>query len=174
MNKISKVFFEKRREYARKYISKYENLDIGSSNYPISDNSISLDIRKEKKPNVVADTRFLPFRPNAFHSISILEVLEHFTTKDKQKIIKEISRVCIGRVVISIPNHSLFMDMPQKIIWELRELTTQREYHNSKFTHAHIGCMSPSQFEEFLIQNGVKCIQKKRIMLYDYVFVCNI
>ena len=71
-------------------------LDVGCGYQPyrcLFGNSryLGLDLSLERRPTVVGDARFLPFKDGAFDGIICSEVLEHVF--EKEKVLEEIRRV---------------------------------------------------------------------------------
>lgn len=66
------------------------------------------NIQNEEIHFMVASAYQLPFLDNSFDCVSAIEVIEHITSEDMNKCLREIQRVCKpdGRVVISTPNLS--------------------------------------------------------------------
>ncbi len=84
-------------------------LDLGSGASPYNNlyhsdvDVVTLEYNSERKPNVVADAHFLPFKEESFDYITSFEVLEH--VKDPNKVVSEINRVLkdSGTCAISVP-----------------------------------------------------------------------
>ena len=84
-------------------------LDLGSGASPYNNlyhsdvDIVTLEYNADRKPNVVADAHFLPFKEASFDYITSFEVLEH--VKDPNKVVSEINRVLkdSGTCAISVP-----------------------------------------------------------------------
>ena len=149
------------------------NLDIGCSHYRITNESITVDTRPETKPHMISTITNLPLKDDSFDSITALEILEHLHRNQLTQAISEIKRVLKhqGQLVVSIPNSTPFMILPQQLAWFIREHTTQSTYHNNRHTHTHIGLITPNQLIDLLIRYHFTIIDCRRIMLYDYMVV---
>jgi 2-polyprenyl-3-methyl-5-hydroxy-6-metoxy-1,4-benzoquinol methylase len=51
----------------------------------------------------IADCRSLPFADNSFDSVVCMEVLEHLEVQDFPIALAEVRRVCMGRLIVSVP-----------------------------------------------------------------------
>lgn len=168
----------KRQYEARKILNRYNSLhlDVGAGSFPIrkETKTITLDIQKEKIPDICSSMLSCPIRDNTFDIITALEIFEHFHKGQQEIFLTETKRILKpnGILIIAIPNSSSFMKIPQEIVWFIREHTTQSEYHDNKYTHTHIGLISPKQLINLLIKFDFTIISKKRLMLYDYIVVC--
>jgi len=83
-------------------------LDVGCGYQPYrclfkTSHYVGLDISLERRPTVVGDARFLPFKDGAFDGIICSEVLEHVF--EKEKVLEEIRRVLRpkGWVILTAP-----------------------------------------------------------------------
>lgn len=146
-----------------------EVLDIGAGSYPIG--TLKVDVQRSKRPDVCASVLYLPLRDSSFEKGVCLEMIEHLHMQEQAIALSEIKRVVRGKVVVSIPNSSPFMVLPQQIVWWMREMTTQREYHRNEMTHTHIGLISPKELIRLMQKCGFKVTKAKRLMLYDYMVV---
>jgi len=155
---------------ARKLVHSRTNLDVGSGEYPFP-GSLTVDVDPIKKPDRVASILDLPFPDMSFDSVTALEVIEHLHRNEQRQAVNELKRVLKrgGRLVVSIPNSSSFMLVPQRLVWWFRERTTQRRYYRNRWTHTHIGLMSPKELLFELKGAGFTIIVAKRVMLYDYI-----
>jgi len=166
------ILREFRQNEVRKYLENSIILDIGSSCYPISFKGITIDVRREKKPEICASTLALPICDNSIDTVTLLEVIEHFTFETQKQIVKEIQRILKlnGKIILTMPNYSLYLKLFQDIIWFCRERTTEKEYYNAKFTHAHIGKISPEHLKQ-LFGKEFTILNAKRLFLYDYLLI---
>jgi len=95
------------------------------------DNMLNMDIAKFKSVDIVGDTRYLPFLNESFHGVILQGVLEH--VPDSQKVVDEITRVCLnsGYIYIAIPWMQCFHpdpgDYQRYSIQGLRQLFNQFE-----------------------------------------------
>lgn len=163
----------KRLSETKKYILKEELFDIGSGYFPLTNNCIKIDSQFNTKPNINCNIINLPIQNKSLNQVSCCEIIEHFKYKEQLLIIKELYRIMKpnARLIITIPNSSSFMKIPQQIVWFIREHTTQRNYYNNGFTDGHIGLISPEKLCLLLINNGFLVIIKRRLMLYDYIII---
>lgn len=67
---------------------------------------ITLDIREELSPDIVASVLDMPIEDGAFEVVACYEVLEHLEYECFGKALREIWRVCTRRAVISLPDQS--------------------------------------------------------------------
>lgn len=82
------------------------NIGCGETFY----GDVRLDIiipRNGDAPDIFASVEFLPFRSKVFSLIWFLEVLEHVDSPIKA--IKELFRVCSGKLLIAYPNVFYYM-----------------------------------------------------------------
>jgi predicted SAM-dependent methyltransferase len=77
------------------------NLDVGCGERKRGD--INVDIKEEVKPDIVCDIHFLPFKNKQFDTVYCYHVLEHKGV-NPIKAIKELQRVCKGRLEIQVPH----------------------------------------------------------------------
>jgi 2-polyprenyl-3-methyl-5-hydroxy-6-metoxy-1,4-benzoquinol methylase len=148
-------------------------LDIGSGSYPIKQDVFGLDIQISKKPTIHGNALNLPIKTSSIDNITALEIIEHLHKPEQFTIVSEFKRVLKqdGTLIISIPNSTSFMRIPQQMIWFVREHTTQKEYHHNLHTHTHIGLISPNQLLHLLSTFGFRITVAKRLMLYDYYII---
>ncbi len=85
-------------------------LEIGVGNKTLSNylkqsgvNTITCDIDKELRPDVVGDILNLPFKRNEFDVVVAFEVLEHLPFEKFDQAIGEMHRVSKRTVIISLP-----------------------------------------------------------------------
>ncbi|MCX9010305.1 MAG: methyltransferase domain-containing protein [Candidatus Methanoperedens sp.] len=80
-------------------------------------NVITLDIKKELKPDVCGSILTLPFANNSFDVVACYEVLEHLPYENFPKAISEIFRVSKSYTILSIPDANkfcrLFVQIPK-------------------------------------------------------------
>jgi len=92
------MFKKTTRPYIEKFIAKYATteriLDVGSggsSYHRYFPNRLTVDIDPERKPEVVADAKSLPFKTGEFTAVLCTEVLEH--VDDPKVVAAELMRV---------------------------------------------------------------------------------
>lgn len=151
-----------------------KNLDIGSGDFPITRESVTLDVQECKHPMVRQDILDgIPFPEASFDSVTALEFLEHFKEANQVKILGEVHRVLEkgGQLIVSIPYSWGPMKIVQSILWFVRSRTTIREYYKNTKTNGHIGLMTPSSLEAMVKHVGFKIIESRRLLFYDYIVV---
>jgi predicted SAM-dependent methyltransferase len=170
---LRNIFREIRQREARKRTHQSIHLDLGAGSFPLSENAVTLDRNPNKKPNIVGNAWTLPFMDESIDCISALEIVEHFHAQDQISFVKEIRRVLKkgATVIFELPNYSSAMKVPQKLVWFIREHTTQKEYFHNRYTHTHIGIISPNELIQLLKGHGFEILERKRLMLYDYLIV---
>ncbi len=92
-----KITREKLDIFLKKHSAEGKTLDIGCGNIPYVSyfpNSVTIDVSRLRKPEILADAHFLPFRNKSFDVILCTEGLEHF--KEPEKAIDEMERVLLG------------------------------------------------------------------------------
>lgn len=100
-------------------------LDIGSRSEKIRQDAISLDIKRNCRPDVCASAEYLPFRNGSFDYISMLEVIEHLENDELDRALRECKRVA-DYLVASTPNcDSKFWSW---IAWPIWSHTVGREW----------------------------------------------
>ena len=82
-----------------------KKLEIGSGTYP-REGYIHVDIRLLPETNVVCDARNLPFSDEIFDEVLSKHVIEHFSWRETETILKEWVRVLKkgGKISIQCPN----------------------------------------------------------------------
>jgi len=64
---------------------------------------VSLDLKSKRGVDVVADTRFLPFREKCFQTVIAVDMLEHLNESSREKAIMEMTRVANRRILVHMP-----------------------------------------------------------------------
>ncbi len=103
---------EQRKKYAflKDWLESLEGLtlDVGSGTGIIneffkpavlSDSSFKM-IKRASGTRVVCDARYLPFKDKSFDNITCFTVLQDIL--EKEKVIKELKRVCRGRIILTL------------------------------------------------------------------------
>lgn len=166
LNPISHVFLVKRHENARKNIvlNNYI-LDIGSSINPITKMAIKLDLKRKSGIDIQASVLNLPFRPNIFDFIFMLEVIEHIPYPIQSIALNEINRVMKvqSRFIISTPS----MFPTWRIIWFFWERLIISEY-----LHDHVGQLHIQELLQLLNKSKFKVLELRKIMLFDLIVIC--
>lgn len=67
---------------------------------------VTIDIRRETSPNIVADARYLPIKSRTANQVLFTDVIEHLPQDTEVAALKEICRILLpgGHVLISTPN----------------------------------------------------------------------
>jgi predicted SAM-dependent methyltransferase len=160
-NIISWFFLAQRHNYVRSILHNSVNLDIGANEHKVTSASIGVDVRAEKRPNVVCSVMHLPFVDESFDTCTMLEVIEHMDVTTQKKALEEVHRVLKdeGQFIISTPN--LLFGL-YRIIWWFWERTAGRQWF-----HEHVGMMKPVQVQQLLLRSGFRVLESKRIALLD-------
>jgi len=53
---------------------------------------------------ILADLRFLPFRPKTFDTVFLIEVIEHLSKEDGEKLLRKVESIAKRRIIITTPN----------------------------------------------------------------------
>jgi len=99
-----KITRHRLRQFLKNYSSNQKTLDVGCGDKYYSDlfpNCVTVDIDKQRKPDIVADVYNLPFANDEFEIILCLEVLEHLN--NPTRAIFELKRVLKngGKIILS-------------------------------------------------------------------------
>lgn len=160
-----KSLTNKRHQIVRSMLHTH-NLDIGSGNVPITNESLYADVLI----NGIRSTS-LPYPDDSFDSVTALELFEHLNDYEQIQTLKEINRVLKkdGQLIVSIPNSTQFMLPLQQLSWFIRERTTQSMYYHNNLIHGHINLQSPKQIVQRIRNFGFIIYERQRVMLYDYI-----
>jgi len=84
------------------------NLGCGLGRHYYDKNALNVDIWKpyvqKMKPSILADVRYLPFKPKIADLVLLLEVIEHLTKEEGLKLIKELEVITKDGILVSTPN----------------------------------------------------------------------
>ena len=130
---FSKITRRKLDAFLKKHSTKNEVLNIGSGNLQghyrdIFPNQITVDLDRDRQPDIVADIHNLPFDNNSKSNILCTEVLEH--VREPQKAIDELHRVLKigGRLILTTrfiyPLHDVPNDYFRYTKYGLKKLFT--------------------------------------------------
>jgi predicted SAM-dependent methyltransferase len=94
------------------------NLGAGSDLRPKSDGWINIDVRQLPGIDIVLDleNKPLPFEDNSVDYVLCKDVLEHFSWKVTERVLKEMSRVLKqgGQTYVQVPNIDAIIEMYAK------------------------------------------------------------
>jgi SAM-dependent methyltransferase len=163
-NIVSWFFLAKRHSYVRSILrNSSSNLDIGCGVHKITVGSTGVDLRRQKKPEVVCSVLNLPFADGSFESCTMLEVIEHMDVEKQRRALKEVNRILVdgGQFVISTPNliFGLF-----RIVWWFWERTSGREWLNE-----HVGMLGADEVQALLASLGFAVVSNRRIAVFDRI-----
>lgn len=82
-------------------------LNLGSGQTDIG--SVTVDVDRNHIPHVVADARFLPFKPGVFDQVIFADTIEHVPAGSEERALSEIRDVLRpgGWLILSTPNGRL-------------------------------------------------------------------
>ena len=142
------------------------------------------DFAEDLKPDVVADVRKLPFKPNSFDVVMCCEVLEHIPLKDLNTAVQQLIKVAKKYVLISIPYYSAYFEFKLKFSighWKWGKyfsINVPYFLMKPKFTGEHywglgIKGISKSKFRDIFKKNDVKIISefKEKYNPHHYYFL---
>jgi predicted SAM-dependent methyltransferase len=143
---------------------------VGAGWFPIDRRAVTVDIRPETRPDFVASILSLPFADETSECTTAFEILEHIDQKNQAYACRELARVTKrgGIVAISVPYSVSIWGPLQRVMWAIRERSTQREYHGDPRTHAHVAMITPFQLRTHLRDAGLVITESRRIMGYTY------
>jgi len=117
--------------YFSNFIWRGNILDMGCGYKRVSESikklggkTITLDIEKKYRPDVIADARHLPFKDNSIDTIITDGLLEHFDKSELGKIISEEIRVFNNRLINIIPKDTWwnrileYLQGTPKVFWK--------------------------------------------------------
>lgn len=112
---IQEYLHKKRMKIIKKYINAIPELDIGAGKR--SKASISIDINRDFRPDIVADVRYLPIRSGSIDSIVCSHVIEHID--NLSAAMSEIRRALMkgGKAIFFLPNDGSKLWRLIKPIW---------------------------------------------------------
>lgn len=162
-NLISWFFLAQRHRYVRSILHNSKNLDIGCSEYKITQESVGVDLRVQKRPDVVCSVFHLPFAEGSFDTCTMLEVIEHMDEERQRRALLEVRRVLddTGQFIMSTPNliYGAF-----RIVWWFWERTAGREW-----MHEHVGMMEAGQLQALLRSAGFAVVGSRRVAVFDRI-----
>lgn len=115
-----------------------EILDVGSGFRPKG--TVNVDLSPKYKPTVVADGRYLPFKPSVFDGVYLSHILEHVI--DPEKILEETHQVMkAGKLVtIIFPN---FASLSVLVAWIMGFHTRSSARARARMERAFGGSFPP-------------------------------
>jgi len=162
-NIVSRFFLAQRHRCVRSLIHGSLDLDIGSGEHKITRDSVGIDVRLGRRPDVVASALALPFVGGSFDTCTMLEVLEHMDTTRQMEALREVRRVMVddGQFIVSSPNlvYGLF-----RFIWWFWERTAGRQW-----LHEHVGMLDPKSLEALLLAAGFVVDGSRRVAIFDRI-----
>lgn len=130
----------------------------------------SMDIADDLKPDAIGSVDAMPLSDNAFDLVCAFEVLEHLPFEKFEKSLKEMQRVSLKYVLISLPHwgrhfaFSLSLPYFKKIKWQ-RKFNPLPMKH--KFDGQHYWEIGKRDFSLLKIKKSIK--DSGCIMLRDYI-----
>jgi len=162
-NVISRFFLAQRHRYVMSVLHGSRDLDIGSGQHKITRDSVGVDLRRGREPDVVCSALSLPFADGSFDACTMLEVLEHMGDAEQRRALGEVRRVMAddGQFILSTPNlvHGLF-----ELVWWFWERTAGRQWF-----HEHVGMLDPASLEAILLSVGFIMVSSKRVAVFDRI-----
>jgi predicted SAM-dependent methyltransferase len=160
---ISWFFLAQRHRYVRSLLHESRDLDIGSGEYKVAKESVGVDLRIGRRPDVVCSVLNLPFADGSFDACTMLEVIEHMGGPEQRQALKEVRRVLDreGQFIISTPNllHGLF-----RVVWWFWERTAGRQW-----MHEHVGMLEADELQALLLSLGFVMVNSKRVAVFDRI-----
>lgn len=158
--------------FLERYATDAKVLDIGAragEHTEYFPNAVSIDIDPDRKPDIVADARELPFQENTFEGIVCSEVLEHIP--DPARAIAEMRRVLIpgGFVVLTtrflFPIHDAPGDFFRFTPYALRELFKGWEIAEIVPENGPFGALAV-QLQRIIFQTELRGGKATKLVLY--------
>lgn len=129
------------------------NLGCGTLQY---DNTINVDIRKEVQPNIIADARYLPFKPNTIDIIEAKDLIEHFTKNEAKNVLSEckLSLKKDGILRLTTPYFDRIIEFYKMRIFSEETTITKifgRQEYNKNY-HYHL--YNPGTLSDLMLTQG--------------------
>jgi len=104
------------------------SLSVGCKDTRIA--SINLDIARQYFPDIVADARYLPFKPNTFTRIFFTDVIQYIPGDGEVRALSEINRVLIegGELILTAPNRILLFTITDLSHYLIGQEQRQKRY----------------------------------------------
>ena len=162
-NWISRFFLAQRHRYVRSIVHNSKNLDVGCGEHKITSESVGVDLRAGRRPDIFCSVLSLPFAERSFQTCTMLEVIEHMDEEKQRRALGEVRRVLDdqGQFILSTPNmvHGLF-----RVVWWFWERTVGREWF-----HEHVGMLDPKEVEALLLGAGFALVSNRRVAVFDRI-----
>jgi len=126
-------------------------LDVGAGGRSILalkfSNCISLDVNNLAGLDIVASATHLPFRDNAFDTVTCIDTLEHIPGKGRHMALEEIKRVARLRAIVHAPmdDGAKFSGRKYDILFQMWHKKTKG--YEERNTSEHIKLKEPSPME---------------------------
>jgi SAM-dependent methyltransferase len=160
---ISRFFLAQRHRYVRSVLRGSRDLDVGCGEYKITKESVGVDLRIGRRPEVVCSVLSLPFADGSFDACTMLEVIEHMSGPKQREAFCEVYRVLgePGQFIMSTPNlvHGLF-----RVVWWFWERTAGRQW-----MHEHVGMLDEDKVQALLLSLGFVVVRSKRVAVFDRI-----
>lgn len=131
------------------------NIGCGSKKYT---DCINIDVRREVRPEVQADLRFLPFRDGVIERIIAEDVIEHFTREEAKLLLKECFRTLKlgGFLNIKTPFFDKIVKYYQERIFSEDEIVRRIFGGQDYESNFHMYIYNPSTMQILLEECGFK------------------
>ena len=169
MHPIPTFFLLKRQTYVRSLLKNSLVLDMGCNKYKVVPSSIGLDLEKESKPDVLSTCLKTPFPDNSFDTVTALELIEHFDSRDQDRFLDEVYRILKrkGQFIVSTPNISEATRKLHDFLFYVSHMVYAR-----KDVHAHKGELTHHQLKRKLLNHDFKIKSEKSFSFFNYVVEC--
>lgn len=111
------------------------SLSVGCKDTRIA--SINLDVVRQYFPDIVADARCLPFRPNTFAQVFFTDVIQYIPDGEEVKTLREINRVLLegGELILTTPNRVLLFTIMDPSYYLIGQENRQKHYSCEEISH---------------------------------------
>jgi len=169
MHPVPRFFLLKRHAHARSILRNSEVLDLGCNRYKILPSAIGVDVDPNVTPDIVSSCLCLPFKDGCFDSVTALELIEHFHSKDQNRFLKEVRRVLKpeGQFIVSTPNISEATRKVHDLLFYVSHMVYARQD-----VHAHVGELTHHQLKRKLLNARFKICSEKAFSIFNYVVEC--
>lgn len=116
----------------------------------------SLDFDKDLNPDIVGDIRDIPVNTNEYDVVVAFEVLEHIDKEDLETALKELRRVAVDEVLISVPQNKRYVSAVMKLpifhlvktVLSVPKRKPKHKFDGEHHWELHTDKMSVSEFEK--------------------------